>query len=279
VDVVDTLFKYDQKRIVLESEAQQPIRRINPGGHNAKLELVASDRTRWFVKYCRNDDGALHDICEREALACIVGKVTDVDTIPAYVVSRLLRPAESNNLPKDLIRDRCVLMPFLSGQTLRLRNPSAETVISRQIRRIASLLAATYWLGDEDRGVDDVMLVGDTLVFVDNGLTGPRRGSRLRGAHPRESVFGSREIAKRCYPGKPSFSMRLLRDMRIAPELIRDAQVIGRIESLADADIFEIVVAARMDRWVGEVLIRRRDVLRQDYESWLETAVQESKIG
>lgn len=128
------------------------------------------------------------DIGEREAMTSGFGRLLGMSVVPAWVVpADQFRPAD---LPPDseIIRDRCVVMPRIIGPTVEADQQQAKRLVRSGPADVADMFAFMHWIGDEDRGRADVMIEGERLVLIDNGLCGPGWSDRLRGAHPHPSV-------------------------------------------------------------------------------------------
>jgi hypothetical protein len=137
---------------------------------------------------------------------------------------------------------------------------------------MADVFAFMHWVGDEDRGLTDIMLVNGQFVLIDNGLCGPGPDDRLRGYHPDAGVFSTDQILKKCYPGKPSLVAFVLRDAKLPREQFECPPVLRRIADLSDQDVIDICQTAKVGSQVADVLNTRRLTLNDDYRGWLASA-------
>lgn len=106
--------------------SDQIIRQLKPSvltrGTNPKWRAVATDGTAYIVKVSKNNYERVPEINEREALTSLLGRLVGVPVVDAWVVpvsllTGLILPVwDKPEAP--LIRDRCVLMPFLDGVTV-----------------------------------------------------------------------------------------------------------------------------------------------------------------
>ena len=144
-----------------------------------------------------------------------------------------------------------------------------------RVNEIGNALAFLHWLGDEDRGLTDVMFERDDFVLIDNGLCGPGTHSWLRGYHPTPDAYSRARIILKCYGGgKKSFVEFLLKDLAIDPQLLGGAQMIERIEAFDDDAIAFICTSTGVNAKAGRILMARKLSLRGDYAEWLRQAVK-----
>jgi hypothetical protein len=150
--------------------AEWECREIDLGGHNLKFVALDRIRTRAVIKFCDNTNGRIPDICNREELVSVLGNVLEcVPTIDAWVVpADGLQIAEVRRKREHQIMDECVLMPFLSNySTLQSRPREAPAVINRHLQEVANILGFMHWVGDEDRGLADMMYSSEQIVLID----------------------------------------------------------------------------------------------------------------
>jgi hypothetical protein len=231
------------------------------------------------VKFCFNPANAVPDIYEREHFVSLIGKVLDIPVVDAWIVKT--RPLKGIDLPATgeacpLLRDRCIAMPLLEGEAA-LDNPShAKEIVQAAPERIGDLFAFLHWIGDEDRGLKDIMLVEDKMVLIDNGLCGPGRNGILRGSHPLVGDYCQHphSMVLMCYWRKPSFVAFVLHDLQMSALAFRQPAVLTRIKELPDRAIQRLVRETGLTPWVADVLILRRDVLDASYTDWLARAAQ-----
>jgi hypothetical protein len=212
---------------------------------------------------------------EREALTSLLGRLVDVPAVDAWVVPLSLFPAvilPGRDEPEaPLVRDRCVVMPFLDGATAASDPAGAIAAVGLAPAAAGDLLAFMHWIGDEDRGLDDVMAVGGRLLLIDNGLCGPGRPeSGLRGYHPLWEAFDAGAKLRKCYGGKRAFVEFVLRDAGLPHATFAGPPVIGRIQSLASETIRRVVGHLGLHARVAAVLAERTRHLAHEYEQWLD---------
>lgn len=234
------------------------------------------DGGSWFIKFCANVDDRIPDICAREVLISLLGQLLDIPVVPAWSIPAADLPDHQLPTDRSLIRDKAVVMPWLNGKTVDRDKDQAMQLVRTAPDRIADLFAFMHWVGDEDRGLTDVLLEGGRFVLIDNGLCGPGRDSLLRGSHPSPGTYHVRpeSLIKMCYPGKPSLVAFVLRDVRISVTEVRCPKVIERIKALSDTTIQAIVQASGLRSWVGDMLILRRELIEASYLEWLAKAVR-----
>jgi hypothetical protein len=250
--------------------------RLNHAGHNSVYRVQGNDGRHWFVKFCRHNDNRILDICEREVLVSLLGELLQVPVVRAWSIPAGQLRAPDLPVDASLSRDRCVLMPLLSGSSVADSRRRATELARSAPSLLANLFAFMHWVGDEDRGLGDVFLADDTFVLIDNGLCGPGRDPVLRGAHPDAGVYrGNPErIVKKCYPHKASLVAFVLRDAGVPASELRRPNVIESIEALPDRAVRQIVQTAGLASWIGDVLIVRQGVIRGSYLEWLSQAAQ-----
>ena len=250
-----------------------------PGGNNPKCRAEADDGRTYVVKWSKNNLSRVPEINRREMLISILGRLVGVGVVDAWVVRSEFLPEYA--FPPDepqvpLIRDECVVMPFLQGSTVAQSKPASAIRVAWNASAIADLFAFMHWIGDEDRGVDDVMLIDDRFVLIDNGLCGPGAPeSGLRGYHPNWEDFrhNSEAKVKKCYPGKPSFVAFVLRDLALPMDFIPLPSAIDRIMTITDEAIREIATHCRVASSVSGELIHRKAHLAIEYREWFSQAL------
>lgn len=164
-------------------------------------------------------------------------------------------------------------MPYLDGSNFE-RNPIAAAArIGMQLPAAANALAFMHWIGDEDRGLSDVMYSDNTFFLIDNGLCGPGTSTPLRGYHPTPEVYTTDRIILKCYGGgKPSFVEFLLGALQFDAKVFAAPGALQAIEDLSDETIREVVSLVHVDKDVATTLILRRATIRNDYSLWLAQA-------
>ena len=245
---------------------------IRRSGANVKYQMG-----QYFLKRCWIIE-KVQDVYEREEMASILGHLLEVPIVRAWISSTngiTFLPGNQSGL----IRDKCIVMDFLHGHTLLDDRAAAANWVRNHIRDVADIFAYMHWIGDEDRGLEDIMLVGDELVLVDNGLTGPPVfDSPLRGTHPMVDYFinNPKQILKKCFPGKPSFVAFVIRDLRISCEDLKNPGFIDRCVAMNSIDIRGIVEGLGMHPMIADVLDRRRRTLQDEYAEWIEMLRRET---
>jgi hypothetical protein len=242
------------------------------GGNNPKRRAVTPDGTRFVVKWSKNNDNRVPEINERDQLTAVLGSLVGVPVVQAWVVPSSSLP--DAGLPPDeanapLVRDKCVVMPFLGGPTVAMSKPASAIRVAWNPAAVADIFAFMHWIGDEDRGLDDVILDGDRLVLIDNGLCGPGRPeSPLRGYHPQWEVFREENRLKKCYGGKPSLVAFVFRDLRLPHGFFASPPVIERINDVTHEELQVLADYCGVERRVADVLIGRKASLASDFQDW-----------
>ena len=246
-----------------------------PGSQNSKFFATTSPRL-WFVKVCRNYYQRAPEVCEREALASLLGRTLGVSIMNAWAISTSLL---SINLPteksdKDLILDRVVMMDLVMGKTVQDDQVRAAQWVEANGARVADIFAFMHWIGDEDRGLSDVMLDPTGLVLIDNGLCGPGQNDKLRGYHPTPEVYTPDRILLKCYGGgKPSFVEFVLKIGGMKLGELRLPGVIPKIAALSLDDLREIIECVGVPENNAQVLYERGQNLSEDYAKWFDEAI------
>lgn len=247
--------------------------RMNTGGHNAHYIVEAGRFSELFCKVCRHDD-VVQDICEREQFASMAAKVVGVSFARAWVV-KLDGIIFQEQRDSAFVQDRCVLSEFVTGRQISKGCEPDIELIKSVPNQIADIYAFLHWLGDEDRGVTDLLVTPEHLTLIDGGLCGPRKGeTQLRGAHPYPEKYTDLQVLKKCYPGKPSVIRIAINDAGIPKPELEQTLVIERIQSLRDSDIRELVQFCKLNDYVADTLIKRRQTISDDYANWLNEAYE-----
>jgi hypothetical protein len=248
----------------------------HPGGANPKYLATDSNDAKWIVKFCKNDANRVPEICDREVLISLFGKVLTVPVVESWTISVNEINIDINDIARyerEIVRDKAVLMRMLIGDTVGHNRTAAAAVIEHAPERVADLFAFMYWVGDEDRGLEDVFIAGDYLTLIDNGLCGPNVHDFLRGYHPFPEVYQYDNRVKMCYGGKSSFVAFVLRDCRIQQSILNNPAVLERIEQLDFKSIVNITRSLSLSDYVAIKLSNRTLTLRNEYADWLKRAV------
>lgn len=242
------------------------------GGHNYKYLAIDPDGTKWLVKVGKSTYHRSPEMCERELLVSLFGKVLAVPVVDAWII--LTDWLQGLQIPDDpeAIKDRCVLMPWLAGSTVEEKRPAAAAWIATNTAATADILGLMWWMGDEDRGLTDVMLSDRRLILIDNGLCGPGLDPKLRGYHPTPEAYGREQIVKMCNSSKPSFVEFVLRDCELDHGLFATPNVLQRISEFDEGVIKEVTQAAKVSDYVAPILIDRKREVQSDYGSWFREA-------
>lgn len=247
-----------------------------PGGANPKYLATNPGGERWIIKYCKNDANRVPEICEREVLVSLLGKLLTVPVVEAWTIRVNEINIDINEIAKtenEIVRDKAVLMRLLIGDPVSKMKDSAIELVNRAPERVADLFAFMHWIGDEDRGLGDVFIADDHLTLIDNGLCGPNIHDYLRGYHPFPEVYGYENRVKMCYGGKSSFVAFVLRDCGIRQPQLDNPDVLDRIEQLNSTSIENITSSLSLSNYVAIKLANRTRTLRNEYGDWLKRAV------
>ncbi len=225
----------------------------------------------YFLKLSLTD-GKVFDICEREEMASIFGHLLNIPVVRAWssLTDGIVFPSGTETLCNVV---KCVIMDWIDGNSLLQDKTAAETVVRSQIQVFADIFAYMQWIGDDDRGLEDIMMVGNKLLLVDNGLTGPPTiDSPLRSAHPGIELFAHNpiQVLKRCVPSKPSFVAFVMRDLRVSCDELKHPDFIDRCVALHSDDLHGIIEGLGMQPSIANVLDSRRQTLRDEYHEWIE---------
>jgi len=165
-------------------------------------------------------------------------------------------------------------MPFLKGETLENKRLPAASRVGMDPNGVADVFAFMHWIGDEDRGLSDVMLVGGKFILIDNGLCGPGQSDQLRGYHPWPQTYSDEQIVKKCYFRKPSLVAFVLRDTELPHHLFASPPVLERIPQIPEDVVREVVRSVGIPDPVAESLIARKATIEADYQQWFMRATQ-----
>ncbi len=235
-------------------------------GQNRKFRMGP-----FFLKLSRHD-GKVFDICEREEMASIFGHLLSVPIVRAWT-SPTKRIAFPPGIDSSFIRDKCVVMDFIEGHSLFSNRIASEIWVRNHIRVVADIFSYMHWIGDDDRGLEDIMMIGNKLLLVDNGLTGPPTfTSPLRSSHPHPQTLSRNpiQLLKKCFPGKSSFVAFAIRDLRVSCDELKSPGFIDRCLALDSDDLHGIVEGLGMQTSIANVLDSRRLTLRDEYHEWIE---------
>jgi hypothetical protein len=252
--------------------------RLGLPGQNIKF-FAKSSSGSWLLKFCRNNDGRVPEVCEREVMTCLFGQSLGVPTVEAWVVPtwKLSENPVRHNREGDVIQDRFVLMRYINeepcGSFAEDPTAAAERVRSR-VPDIGNALAFLHSLGDEDRGVTDVMFERDNILLIDNGLCGPGTDEFLRGYHPTPDLFSRARIILKCYSWKKPFVEFLLEDLTLDPQQLGGSQMLDRIEAFPDDAIALICNSTGVNAAAARVLMTRKQTIKGDYAEWLQQAIE-----
>ena len=148
--------------------AQSSMENWFPGGTNPKILATTADNQVWVMKFCNNNHGRIPEICEREVLISLLGKAVGVRVVNAWVIpSKCALPILEVNYRKEhhVIQEKIVLMPMLSGNTIAKSRAQAGELLSNKSDLASDIFAFMHWVGDEDRGLEDMMLVNNEIIL------------------------------------------------------------------------------------------------------------------
>lgn len=245
------------------------------------LFLARSNSSEQFlIKMCDNPRGVVPDICEREYFCSLLGQGFGLPVVRSWATNtppKLRAIVEGmRNAPRNLILEKCVVMEFLNGSDLeskrRTDSQSVDEAIRLQARTIESFLAFAYWLGDEDRGLKDVMMVNGELVFIDFGLSGPGRHQGRRGAHPVDRYYREIDPIRMCICEKWSFAGLVIEEVKAS--LAAQPDIIDHIEAIDQTALRSVVKRSGLNDWISDDLCERVTTLRRDFADWHSKAHQ-----
>ncbi len=260
-----------------ESDIRQfQLSSFDGGGWNKMWRAKGPGGTDWLIKICRNTRERTPEICERELWISLLGKVVGIPVVDAWVVcTNLFEDLDLSDSDESsrgkLIRDKCVLMPLLKGETVQKKREAAASCIGRKPEAAADIFAFMRWVGDEDRGLCDVMLVDGELVLIDNGLCGPGDDALLRGYHPTPEAYQNNNNwrVKMCNcSGKRSLVSFVLRDLELPHRLFATPPALERIIRLSDDAVYRTAEEAGIKRDYAKILVDRKQAAYRDYDEW-----------
>jgi hypothetical protein len=242
-----------------------------------KWMIKATDEKghQWVVKFCVNHDGKVPESCKREQLISMLGRALGIPVVEAWVIPtndeliRLVQPLYSQGRSQG-IRDHAVLMPFLIGHTIDRVRQEAIAAVQACPELVSSTFAFMQWVGDNDRGLADVMLCDGKAVLIDNGLCGPGKNRSIPSYYPH--AVSPKGIIRMCVEGKSSFVDFVLKEARIPTSSLSNPSVIEQIKGLSHEALKEFVIAAGVESWVADKLDARKATLHTDYQAWLASA-------
>jgi hypothetical protein len=212
----------------------------NPAG-NARCVAIHSDGAKILLKICR-DPGGVPEICKREYLCSMLGVGFGLSVVQSWCVPVPSKIESQLSSDANIIRSECVAMEQLPGRNvgdcLQSSDSASRQTICKQVSEIESLLVFAYWLGDEDRGLGDVMLSDGQIVFIDFGLSGPGNHKSRRGAHPHGGYYKPIDLVRMCVKGKLSFAGLVMEQLKLP--ISHEPQMVEFIEGLKPDDCGEL---------------------------------------
>lgn len=244
-------------------------------GHNKKFRVESASGS-WLVKFCHHDAWRVPEICRREAMVSLFGKLLDVPVVDAWVLRADLL---GENIPElvpenELILDEFVLMPLLNGKSVEEDQEGGASRLRMQSGRVGDAFAFMHWIGDEDRGLADVMYEGERFLLIDNGLCGPGQGPKLRGYHPDPAAFSAERVVLKCYGGgKMSLVEFAFYHLEAEQRSLAEPSALQRITELQDHVIEQVVASLGINMAVATTLIQRKATITADYHAWFTEAI------
>lgn len=248
--------------------------RKNLKGSNKKFAMQDQD-TDWLIKISDgwgDDPRSVNDLNEREELFCILAKANGIPVIDCWRIdTRELAFEAEVQWKKNDIRDKAVASRFVHAE----RCAACENghFNESQLRDLCNVLTFCHWIGDEDRGMEDVLWLEGRPCLIDQSLSGPPsnqyiRGSRCRGTHFQRNdpdLFSPEQIIKKCPSGKPSLVAHLLRDHRVQLPI---PSALGLIQRTDLSELAEVVEYYSISTRVTEQLAERLKTLDNDFRIW-----------
>lgn len=241
----------------------------------------------YFVKACENPAGKVADICRREVLGSLVLRYLGTNAPKIWLVQSSegldIRAAFDRwkvTASSQRIYSEFVIMEKLVGCNLEIAKHQGQLpqILGSNQHEIVAMLVATYWLGDEDRGLADAIFDGDSVFFIDFGLCGPGSPQPHRGAHPLHDHFQTSDVILRCYPGKPGVVKNACQLTPYMLDEIPKSRIIDRIEQLTNENIEMLVSACKLETEIAQILIQRRSTLRNDIVKWVAEVKRETGL-
>lgn len=236
-------------------------------GQNAKFRLE-----EYFLKVSKHENNKVLDICEREEVASIFGQKLEIPTVLAWTV-KTDQVVFSRTFDQEWVQGKCVAMEFVAGIPLCciLQEIAVQTVLEN-VDEVFDIFAYMHWIGDDDKGLEDVMLRSGRLVLVDNGLTGPPMfPSPLRSAHPYPGQWRNdpKDIARKSCPNKSSIVEFVFKTAKVPTDHVSLPRFIERCEGLDAGGIRAVIDSVGMNPQIANTLDKRRKTLRGDYAEWI----------
>lgn len=244
-------------------------------GCNKKFS-IRDDGIEWLIKICDgwgiSDPRSVRDLNEREELFCILAKANGVPVVDCWRIdTRTLRFEPTIQWKPNDILQKGVASKFVHAA----RCPACDSgrFNESQLVELSNVLAFCHWIGDEDRGVEDILWIEGRPCLIDQSLSGPpshilTKGNECRGTHfQREDrqLFSHEQVLKKCPSGKASLVAHLLRYHKA--QLPRPT-VLDLIKQTDLSDLAQLVKYYSMPDLVAKQLVDRLDTLDADFWEW-----------
>lgn len=251
--------------------------KFESGSHNSHYIVNLPREPSLFAKICRHNS-VVQDICEREQFTSMMAEILEVKFVSAWI-SSIPDGVLIEQVQPEYVRDRIVLMDHIHGNTASEAPDLSATILSNQAASIGDLLCFMHWIGDEDRGLNDIMLVNDDFLAIDGGLCGPREESGVfRSAHPHIKSYPPKHILRKCYPKKePSLVEFVINVVSLDIKQLQDPRIIESINTLHDDSIKQVVDASGLAPYIADIMIDRKKSIAQDFHDWLREAFHQLK--
>jgi hypothetical protein len=242
------------------------IRNQNPRGIATSI-----DNRKTVIKWERTANGQVPDILKREEFFSILGRTLCLPVIEIWRIKLQIKCDQAET--DDLIQTEAIAMPFADSRDLGSIDSSQRGYIlkSQTPTSLANLLVFSHWIGDDDRGIQDVVLFDNIVTYIDLGMCGPPHpsmNSPLRSTHPGHLAYNKTAIWQKCNPHKQSLVSQIL---SYCPQTfdVNSPPAINKIELLANDDIHTIAKFSEIEPYIADELILRKKTLHDEYLEWL----------
>lgn len=250
------------------------IEKVETKSKNLIYEAIDKSQQKWIIKAMGQDSGA-EDIDSREELTFLIGRLVGMNIPRTLKIERSL-VKNLDDFDDITSMHKLVAVRYIDGSVAsRVDGSIFPTAFTTDV--VSNIFAFYLWIGDEDRGLDDVVIDSSNKAWlIDHGLTGPNGSTILRSAHPHESDYEEEPSAKilMCFPRKKSLLQKCL-DSKISP--VVNPEMIDRIKSLDELSLTRVVNSFRLVNRKGQpftsqyisILLDRQKTLTTDYSDWL----------
>lgn len=243
---------------------------------NQGFKAVTVTGKAYYVKFCRNPQNKVPDICEREVLTYLFGRLLGVPILETHIAPTNEHTPSPDG--EDFVRGKFVYTPFMfDGDLGKIREAEImKKLIRKNIKGIALTLAFYHWYGEDDRGIEDVLIDREHVYFIDHGLSGPsEKNALLESAHPSEVSYSERDIVKKCFPGKLSL-IDYLSGVTANFKLDDRNSTNVLIDAMPERIIRHYVTESKVlhSEYFARTLVARQKNVFRRYENWMHELIK-----